>query len=187
MIKLFKLKIFIMVNMAFSFTLKSILIGNTTPLIYSNIQQSKITLEHVFPKCYMYKKHYNDMHNIFKCDPYINNMRSNYKYVDNYNETFIQLYDSDNYVNTKGKLFCPDDASKGIIARAIMHMSYEYKYDYKKVIDCDNLIGWCLKYPPTKQEKYHNDIIFQKQKTRNMFIDLYGKKKFKNLIINYFS
>ena len=114
-------------------------------------------------------------------------MRSNYKYINHYNESFKQLYDTNNYVNTKLKLFCPEDASKGIIARAIMHMCYEYKYDYKKIIDYNDLINWCIEYPPTKEEKYHNDLIFQKQKTRNMFIDLYGKKKFKNLIIHHFS
>lgn len=175
-----------MVNLAF--TLRSILIvGNTTPTIYSSVKNSKLSLEHVYPKCYMYKKHYNDAHNIFKCDSYINNMRSNYKYVDKYNNNFTRLYDTDNFVNTKEKLFIPDDASKGIIARSIMHMCYEYKYDYKKVIDYKNLIKWCLDYPPTKDEIYHNNYIFQKQKTRNMFIDLYYKKKFKNLLIQYFS
>jgi hypothetical protein len=179
MIKLIKLKIFIMVNMAFSFTLKSILIGNTTPLIYSNIQHSKITLEHIFPKCYMYKKHYNDMHNIFKCDPYINNMRSNYKYVDDYNETFTQLYDSDNYVNTKGKLFCPDDASKGIIARAIMHMSYEYKYDYKKVIDYDNMIEKIEEILKKPREEL-NEII-EKSYTE------FKKHTMKDRILQFFS
>jgi endonuclease I len=66
-------------------------------------------------------------------------------------------------------------------------MCYEYKYDYKKVIDYKNLIEWCLDYPPTKEEIFHNNYIFQKQKTRNMFIDLYYKKKFKNLLIQYFS
>ena len=55
-----------MVNLAF--TLRSlIIVGNTTPTIYSNIQNSKLSLEHIYPKCYMYKKHYNDAHNIFKC------------------------------------------------------------------------------------------------------------------------
>ena len=155
-----------MVNLAF--TLKSLLIvGNTTPTIYSTVKNSKLSLEHVFPKCYMYKKHYNDAHNIFKCDSYINNMRSNYKYVDKYNNNFTRLYDTDNFVNTKQKLFIPEDASKGIISRSIMHMCYEYKYDYKKVIDYKNLIEWCLDYPPTKDEIYHNNCIFQKQKTRN--------------------
>ena len=56
----------------------------------------------VFPKSLMYKRHYNDMHNIFKCDSYINNMRSNYKFVDDYNiNSFIRLNETDNYINTK--------------------------------------------------------------------------------------
>jgi endonuclease I len=113
-------------------------------------------------------------------------MRSNYKYTGDLTNSFIRLNDSDSFVNTKEKLFVPDDNSKGIIARAIMHMCYEYKYDYKKIIDYDNLINWCLEYPPTKEEIYHNNIIFQKQKTRNLFIDMYNKKKFKNLIYQYF-
>jgi endonuclease I len=175
-----------MVNLAF--TLKSIIIAsNTTPTIYSNIKNSKLSLEHVYPKCYMYKKHYNDAHNIFKCDAYINNMRSNYKYVENYNNSFTRLYDSENYVSTKFKLFIPEDNSKGIIARSIMHICYQYKYDYKKVIDYNTMIKWCLKYPPTKEEIYHNNYVFQQQKTRNMFIDLYYKKKFSNLLITYFA
>lgn len=186
MIKLNKILLYLgMVNIAFTIR-NIILIGNTTPIIYSPTRHSKLTLEHVFPKCYMYKKHYNDMHNIFKCDAYINNMRSNYKFVDDYNGNFTRLFETDNFVNTKQKLFIPEDGSKGIISRSIMHMSYEYKYDYRKVIDYKNLIKWCLDYPPTKEEIYHNNIIFQKQKTRNMFIDLYNKKRFKNLITQYF-
>ena len=175
-----------MVNIAFA--LKSIIIiGNTTPTIYSNIKNTKLTLEHVYPKCYMLKKHYNDMHNIFKCDKYINNMRSNYKYCEEYNNTFSRLCNTDNFINTKLKLFIPEDASKGMIARSIMHICYEYKYDYKNVISQDNLINWCLNYPPTKEEIYHNNIIFQKQKTRNIFIDLYNTNKIKKLIYQYFT
>jgi endonuclease I len=160
---------------------------HNTPTIYSPNcinQQGKLSLEHVFPKSLMYKRHYNDMHNIFKCDAYINNMRSNYKFVDNYDaNTFIQLNDTDNYMNSKLKLFKPNDESKGIIARAIMHMCHEYKYDYKKIIDYEDLINWFVDYPPTKEEIYHNNIIFQKQKKRNMFIDLYNKKNFKKLVM----
>ena len=179
-----KIIIFMMVNIAY--TLKSLIIINQTPLIYST-SNSKLSLEHIYPKCFMYKKHYNDLHNIFKCDSYINNMRSNYKYTEDLTNSFTRLCDSDNFVNTKEKLFIPDDNSKGLIARAIMHMSYQYKYDYKKIIDYDNLIKWCLEYPPTKEEIHHNNIIFQKQKTRNLFIDMYNKKKFKNLIYQYFN
>lgn len=175
-----------MVNLAF--TLRSlIIVGNTTPTIYSNIQNSKLSLEHIYPKCYMYKKHYNDAHNIFKSDAYINNMRSNYKYIEDYNNSFTRLYDTENYVSTKYKLFIPEEDSRGIIARSIMYICYQYKYDYKKVIDYEIMIKWCLEYPPTKEEIYHNNYVFQRQKTRNLFIDLYHKKKFANLLTRYFS
>ena len=58
----------------------------------------------------------------------------NYKYVEDYNTNFTRLYETENFVNTRQKLFIPEDESKGIIARAIMHMSYEYKYDYHHVL-----------------------------------------------------
>ena len=169
-----------------AYTLRSLIIVNQTPLIYT-CANTKLSLEHIYPKSLMFKKHYNDLHNIFKSDLYINNMKSNYKYTGELTPSFNRLYDSENFVNTKDKLFIPDDNSKGIIARAIMYMSFQYKYDYKKVIDYDNLVGWCLEFPPTKEEIHHNNIIFQKQKTRNMFIDMYHKKKFKNLLYHYFS
>jgi len=186
--------IYLMVNIAFTLNLKSIIITNTTPIIYTYLKSHKFNLEHVYPKSYMNKQHYNDMHNIFKSDIYINNVRSNYKYIDNddkefklYNHNFKQLYTSDNYVNSKLNLFVPDDASKGLIARAIMYMSYKYNYDYKKVIDSDNLINWCFKYPPTKNEYCHNNLIAQIQKNRNIFIDLYKNKKYSKLILKNFS
>lgn len=186
--------IYFMVNIAFTLSLKSIIISNTTPVIYTYLKSSKYNLEHVFPKCYIHKQHYNDMHNIFKSDIYINNARSNYKYIDKnddefkyHNINFKQLYDSNNYVNSKLSLFIPDNNSKGLIARAIMYMSYKYNYDYKKIIDSDNLINWCFKYPPTKQEYYHNNLISQIQKNRNVFIDLYGNKKYDKLIMKNFT
>ena len=65
--------------------------------------------------------------------------------------------------------------------------SKKYGYPMFKSTETNDLIEWCLDYPPTKEEIFHNNYIFQKQKTRNMFIDLYYKKKFKNLLIQYFS
>jgi len=175
---------------AFS-SIRAIIMCNNTPIIYTTEcfnNNAKLSLEHVFPKSLMYKRHYNDMHNIFKCDAYINNMRSNYKFINDCNvNTFTRLNETDNYINTKLKLFKPHDESKGIIARAIMHMCYEYKYDYKKIINYDDLISWFIEYPPTKEEIYHNNIIFQKQKKRNMFIDLYNKKNFKKLVMHRFA
>jgi endonuclease I len=157
--------------------------------IYNNQQ----TLEHIFPKCYMNKNTYNDMHNIFSCNKDINNIRSNYKFIDSKNKEyydninhFYNIKHTDNYCSPKLKLFIPENDSKGIISRCIMYMSYEYKYNYEKIIDYDNLIEWSIKYPPTKQEYLHNTFVFKKQYKKNQFIDLYYKKNYIKYISNLF-
>jgi len=166
-------------------------IYNFNSIIIKSSYNPKPTLEHIFPKCYMNKISYNDMHNIFKCHGEINNLRSNYKYTDFENENehydFRKIANTDNYINSKMKLFIPEEASRGIIARTIMYMSYEYKYKYSKVIDTDVLIDWCLSYPPTSQEINHNNVAFKKQYKRNKFIDLYCKKNYKHYIQNLFN
>jgi endonuclease I len=171
----------------------SIIFSSNNPEIY-NLNSIKIdghyrnTLEHIFPKCYMNKISYNDLHNIFKCNGNINNLRSNYKYTDNNNITDLKrLYNTDNYISNKEKLFIPEKESRGIIARAIMYMSFEYKYKYSKIIDTDLLINWCLEYPPTKAEINHNNDVFKRQFKRNKFIDLYCKKNYKRYINNLFN
>jgi endonuclease I len=152
-----------------------------------------LTLEHVFPKCYMSKKSYNDMHNIFSCNNRINNYRSNYKFIDIKNsdyynniKDFIRIDNTDNYYSPKLKLFIPENESKGIISRAIMYISYEYKYKYDKIIDYNNLINWCIDYPPEKHEIFHNNLIAKKQFKRNKFIDLYHKKNYIKYITKLF-
>lgn len=162
-----------------------------TPNIYNinNINCIASTKEHIFPKCYMTKKGFNDMHNLFKADKEINNNRSNYKfvdfnYIDKYPYDFKKI--SNNYISHKYKLFIPEEESRGIISRAIMYMTYEYKYKYYKIIDTETLIDWCLKYPPSKEEYYHNEIAFKHQYTRNKFIDIYYKKNYKKYIYSIF-
>jgi len=176
----------------------NIIHSSHNPQIY-NINLNKIniynrpTLEHIFPKCYMNKISFNDMHNIFSCNSFINNQRSNYKFIDindneyyNYKKLFININNTDNYYSPKLKLFIPEDSSKGIISRTIMYMSYEYKYKYDKIITYQNLINWSLDYPPSQQEIYHNNIVFKKQFKRNQFIDLYYKKNYYNYISKIF-
>lgn len=183
-----------LINIAMTLNLKSLIINKTTPVIYTHLSSNKFNFEHVYPKCYLNKKDRNDMHNIFKSDIYINNVRSNYKYIDHndkefkkYNYSFEQLYKSDNYVSSKLALFVPDDNSKGLIARAIMYMNYNHYYDYKKVIDIDNLLNWYFKYPPTKFEYAHNNLVAQAQKNRNVFIDMCGHKKYDKLVLKIFN
>jgi len=172
----------------------SIIFSSNNPEIYNlNLYKmtKKPTLEHIFPKCYMNKISYNDLHNIYRCNNEINNMRSNYKYVDFANvdknlNNFKRIEDTDNYISIKDKLFIPENESRGIIARSIMYMSYEYKYKYSKIIDTNNLIDWCLKYPPCKKEINHNNDVFRMQYKRNKFIDLYNKKKYERYIKGIF-
>jgi len=197
--KLYLKKITLMINMIFMMAIKSSIIHSlNNPQIY-NINLNKInnlnrpTLEHIFPKCYMSKKSFNDLHNIFSCNGIINNHRSNYKYIDMTDDEYYDnksdfkiINNTDNYYSSKLKLFIPENESKGIIARSIMYISYEYKYRYDKVISYSNLINWCLKYPPTKEEIYHNNIVFKRQFKRNQFIDLYYKKNYCNYITKIF-
>ena len=157
-----------------------------TPIIYS--KEIANTVEHVFPKSLM-KNNNNDLHNLFICNKEINNIRSNYKYVDEndiiFNNEWIKL-EKNNYVNQNKKLFIPNDYSKGIVARTIMYMVYTYKYKYYKVINTDNLINWCINFPPSREEYNHNNLVFTYQKRRNQFIDLYNKKNYKRMISNIF-
>ena len=176
-------------------SLRSSIINHNSPELYNLnsliIKEGGImSLEHIFPKCYMNKKSFNDIHNIYKCNNLINNCRSNYKYTD---ESLLKLYEfkklynTDNYISSKNKLFIPEKESRGIIARSIMYMAFEYNYNFNKVIDSYNLINWCLDYPPNSQELYHNHIAFMKQYKKNKFIELYYKKNYKSYIQKLFS
>ena len=66
-----------MIKNIFLFIRSSIIFSSNNPEIY-NLSEIKInfnsrpTLEHIFPKSYMNKISYNDMHNIFKCHGEIN-------------------------------------------------------------------------------------------------------------------
>ena len=174
-------------------SLRSSVINHNSPEIYNlnslKIKEGIMSLEHIFPKCYMNKNSFNDLHNIFKCNNLINNCRSNYKYTDekllNLYE-FKKLYNTDNYISSNYKLFIPEKESRGIIARAIMYMSFEYNYKINKVIDNNILINWCLDYPPNSQEIYHNHMAFMKQYKKNKFIELYYKKNYKSYIEKLF-
>lgn len=136
--------------------------------------------EHIFPQCLLNNKHKNDMHNIIKTTNTLNVNRSNYMFVD---EEIIQPKDKNwaalefgNYVNHKYKMFAPNDYSRGFISRAILYMCWEYDYNHNKVIDTDLLIKWYFKYPPLKEERYHNEIIHRIQRKHNIFITNYCKK-----------
>ena len=141
--------------------------------------------EHIFPQCLLNNKHRNDMHNIVKTINTLNVNRSNYMFVEDINmkDRNWEALDFDNHVNHKYKVFAPNHYSRGFISRAILYMCWEYDYNHKKVIDRDLLIKWYFENPPSKEERYHNEIIHRIQRKHNIFITNYCKKN--NVIIKF--
>lgn len=141
--------------------------------------------EHIFPQCLLNNKHRNDMHNIVKTINTLNVNRSNYMFVEDINmkDRNWEALDFGNYVNHKYKVFAPNHYSRGFISRAILYMCWEYDYNHKKVIDRDLLIKWYFENPPSKEERYHNEIIHRIQRKHNIFITNYCKKN--NVIIKF--
>lgn len=177
-------------SISYGSILKDAIVLNTRmPTLYikndlnidKNIYRSAYSMEHILPRSFLDKTHYNDMHNIAKTINELNTVRSNYKYVDeNYinttrNTEWVGLQ-HDNIVNHKQRLFIPNHCSRGFIARALLYMSYEYEYSLKKIIDTEVLKKWFYQYPPSKNEVYHNKIVCDIQKKDNIFISKYNKK-----------
>lgn len=139
--------------------------------------KSIYSLEHVFPQSFLDKKDCNDMHNVIRTMNEFNICRSNYKYSDFKNNTDWKELSFENYVNHKKKLFIPNSCSRGFIARALLHMKKEYNYNIEKVIDIETMVDWFYKYPPTINEKYHNNYVLQLQNKNNIFVSKYKNKK----------
>lgn len=152
-----------------------------------NIQYYSV--EHIYPKKFLDKTHHFDMHNLIRTNNHINNMRSNYKFTDlnnnNINKKWVKL-NFNNYLNTHDKLFIPNDISKGFISRTIMYLAWQYGYNPYKIISHDNLIKWCLNYPPDYQEQYHNKIAYSIQFKNNIFITNYNNTDYYNLLKKIF-
>lgn len=174
-------------TLRFSSLMKNALIVNQKmPCLYTSKDfhideqyvRSMCSMEHIFPRSFLNKNEQNDMHNIIRTVNYLNNKRSNYKYVERKitdDENWL-LLSFDNYVNHKNKLFIPNNVSRGFISRSILYMAKEYNYNINKVIDKETLINWYYKYPPCKKEIFHNEVVKKIQNTNNIFISNYNKK-----------
>lgn len=164
---------------------KNIVFNTKMPCIYTEkdykIEEKHIksmcSLEHIFPRSYLQKKDYSDMHNVVRTINELNVMRSNYKYVhekdDDCNWKNLSF---DNYVNHKTRLFVPNNISRGFISRSILYMAKEYNYNISKIIDKEVLIKWFYEHPPCVEEIYHNQVVKELQNKNNMFISCYNKK-----------
>ncbi len=146
---------------------------------FSNFKYTKynnLTAEHIFPQSFT--KHYananKDMHNIYLTNYYTNNLRSNYKFSHAIDE------------NINKKMYIPCHYSRGIIARSLAYMKYTYPLlNLSNVIENDVVILWNELYPPTELELKKNNIIFNYQGNKNIFIEDY--KMLAHFISNNFN
>lgn len=139
--------------------------------------KSIYSLEHIFPQSFLEKKDCSDMHNVIRTMNEFNICRSNYKYTEKQNDLIWTELSFDNFINHKKKLFIPNTASRGFIARALLYMNKQYNYNIEKVIDKETLVKWFYNYPPSVNEKYHNAFICKLQNTNNIFVSKYKNKK----------
>lgn len=133
-----------------------------------------LSAEHIVPQSRIkFEKNANkDMHNIFLTDTYMNNQRSNYKYIDekNYKNDLIEL-PNNNFKNNKDNIFIPCHTSRGIISRTICYMKLIYPdLNLNNVIDIETLKEWNELYPPNDIEYDRNKKIKLIQGNENIFI-----------------
>ena len=136
-------------------------------ITFSNSKYSKynnLSAEHIFPQSFTkyYSKANKDMHNIYLTTYYTNNLRSNKK--------FSHIVDE----NTSKKVYIPCNYSRGTIARSLAYMKYSYPLlNLSNVIDKNIILAWNELYPPTELELKKNNIIFNYQGNKNIFIEDY--------------
>ena len=137
---------------------------------FSELKYTKynnLTAEHVFPQSFtkQYSKANKDMHNIYLTNYYTNNLRSNKKF-----SQYSYYVDE----NISKKMYIPCSYSRGIIARTLAYMKYTYPLlNLSNVIDTNIILLWNELYPPTELEFKKNNIIYNYQGNKNIFIEDY--------------
>lgn len=118
-----------------------------------------------------------DNHNIFACEGYTNQQRSDRKYADVrkvfYDVTEIVTEDGHNTgCYFKGDYFEPQDAAKGEVARAILYCSVYYGYALSDIAyNADTILKWNAEHQVTDREIYRNNRVYYNQGNRNPFVD----------------
>lgn len=136
------------------------------------------TCEHVVPKSLI--REHDDMHNIILLPATINNMRSNYKYIENLYMDGLQnssmqtrrvsscsLCSQPQCTLTgrlySNRLFIPPNLWKGQIARSALMMVKKYPHHRllinNHVIDLSTALLWNYYFPPTTDDQQWDDII----------------------------
>ena len=111
-----------------------------------------------------------DLHNLYPALASVNSRRSNY----GFNILHGRSNGSCDFeVNTNFRLAEPDPRSRGNIARSILYMLQEYNIDWHDtpIDDINLLYRWHCDDPVSSEERWRNDWIGAKQRTRNSYID----------------
>ena len=136
--------------------------GLNNSKLNSYTKYNDLTAEHIFPQSFtkQYLKANKDMHNIYLTNYYTNNLRSNKRFSQFFNE------------NMSSKVYIPCIYSRGLIARSLVYMKYTYpSLNLSSVIDYNIIILWNTLYPPTEYEFKKNNIIYNYQGNKNIFIE----------------
>ena len=140
-----------------------------------NYNWNKWNREHIYTQTRFPNSIY-DNHNIFACEGYTNNQRSDKKYA-NVRQVFYNATEiiSDNH-NTgcyiSGNYFEPNDEAKGEVARAVLYCALYYNYNLTDIAyDADTILNWNATYQVSNREIYRNNRVYANQGNRNPFVD----------------
>lgn len=148
-----------------------------------------VNAEHTVPQSLFDKKPpmVSDLNHLFAAPSKLNNIRSNYPFVEmDYDScsqfchenscSFTKPSNPDDYscLGKDQKSFMPIKSGRGQVARAVLYFMTMYdEVDMSHVGKLETFKQWNHQFPPTQQEIDRNNAINQTQGNRNPYIDDY--------------
>jgi len=153
-------------------------------------RQIQWTCEHVIPKSLI--REHNDLHNLILLPDRLNNIRSNYPYVngvdyDNLHDPHLKVKlvppctrfnCSCHHLQGKlvsNNLFIPADPFKGMIGRSVLYMKDKYPHHqqliHKRVLDLGVASIWDMSFAPSPQELEWNKFVASYQGDGNPYVN----------------
>lgn len=155
--------------------------------IYTTGPVSNATLEHIVPCSVLTRGRLasaaaRDLHNVFPTSAQLNSARSNFRFDEVAPRSVSALVEPEalglipvghgNYVDRRRRVFCPRPDSRGIVARAVLHMCQRWGCSADSVVRGgeDVLWRWHAEHPPRTAERLHNYMVLRCQNTTNSFV-----------------
>jgi endonuclease I len=155
--------------------------------IYTPGPVSNATLEHVVPCSVLARGRLGsaaarDLHNVFPTSGQLNSARSSLRFDEVAPRAVAALVEPEalgllpvghgNYVDRRRRVFCPRPDSRGVVARAVLHMCRAWGCAAESVV-CGGertLWRWHAEHPPRAAERLHNYVVLRCQNTTNPFV-----------------